>query len=156
MLLITTICGVSIVFTLMYYDFRYYRLPNLVTAAFAFVGLFHTYLIAPEKIGNHLIAGLVGFASFTLIAFFYYHFRKIEGMGMGDAKFFAGIGLWFGVYALAPVALIASLSEIVVILVLSDFGRPLAHQTKIPFGFFLGVGFMCFFYLTSSNMFNFA
>ena len=152
MSLIVSIFGVSFVLALMYYDFRYYRLPNLLTTMFALIGLLHTHLVAPENTVNHLIAGLVGFTAFILIALFYRHFRKIEGMGMGDAKFFAGVGLWSGGYALAPVALIASLSAIMTVVILGLIGKPLASQSKIPFGFFLGFGFLCYFYLTKSSM----
>ncbi len=150
-----TLIGVAIVFALMYYDVRYYRLPNFLTAAFAFMGLLHTYLATPENLVNHLFAGFIGFASFTLIALFYRHFRKAEGMGMGDAKFYAGIGLWSGVYFLAPVALIASISAIVAVLAPGVIGKPVHRQTKIPFGFFLGIGFLIVLYLTQSNSLSF-
>lgn len=69
-------------------------------------------------------------------------------MGMGDAKFFAGIGFWVGLYFLAPVALAASLSAIIVALSLRLFGKSVDKSTKIPFGFFLGFGFLIVFYVT--------
>ena len=151
MYLSVVLIGVTIVLALMYYDIRYYRLPNLLTATFAFVGLLHTQLVAPEEIVTHLLAGLIGFASFTLISLFYRRFRKREGLGMGDAKFFAGIGLWLGGYSLAPVILVASMSALIVVLSLGITHKPVHRQSRVPFGFFLGIGFVIVFYLDHST-----
>jgi len=96
MYLSVVLIGVTTVFALMYYDVRYYRLPNLLTAVFAFMGMLHTQLASPEELVNHLLAGFIGFASYTLISLFYRHLRKREEMGMGDAKFFCGDRLMVG------------------------------------------------------------
>ena len=39
---------------------------------------------------------MVGYLSIWLIIYLYKVIKKIEGMGMGDAKLMAGIGLLFG------------------------------------------------------------
>ena len=43
-----------------------------------------------------LIGAIVGYLLIYLIRFVYLKVRKIEGMGLGDAKLFFLIGAWFG------------------------------------------------------------
>ena len=70
---------------------------------------------------------------------------------MGDAKLFAGIELWSGIFYLVPIALVASMSALIVVLVLRVVGKPVGRGAKIPFGFFLGFEFLLVFYTTGFN-----
>ena len=49
-----------------------------------------------QNLETSIIGGLVGYFSIWSIIQLYYLIKKIEGMGLGDAKLMAGIGLLFG------------------------------------------------------------
>ncbi|MBI0472070.1 prepilin peptidase [Pectobacterium parmentieri] len=63
-------------------------------------------------------AAALGFGLPWLLDRFYVWRHGREGMGMGDMKLFAGIGAWLGCQALLHIMVLASLSAIVVVLVL--------------------------------------
>ena len=55
-----------------------------------FLPSFNTNLV--HDINQSLIGGIIGYFSIWLIIFFYKTLKKIDGMGLGDAKLMAGIG----------------------------------------------------------------
>ena len=63
-----------------------------------FLPNFDTSLI--HEINQSIIGGMVGYLSIWLIIYLYKTFKKIDGMGFGDAKLMAGIGLiiWLAIY----------------------------------------------------------
>ena len=64
-----------------------------------------------------------------------------EGMGYGDFKLFAALGAWFGVQALIPIILVASVIGALVGIAMK-FMSQLREGGYIPFGPFLaGAGF---------------
>jgi len=86
------------------WDLASYTIPNWLQ--FALLAGFAVFALAaglaPNEMGNHLIAGVAGLAAgFTLFAFGY--------IGGGDAKLFACMAAWFGLHDLMDYALAASL-----------------------------------------------
>ena len=67
-------------FFLIFFAFIKNFLPNLNTS---FV----------QDIEKSIIGGIVGYLCIWLIIFLYKNIKKIDGMGLGDAKLMAGIGL---------------------------------------------------------------
>ena len=59
-----------------------------------FLPNFNTSFI--HEINQSIIGGMVGYLSIWLIIYLYKSIKKIDGMGLGDAKLMAGIGLLFG------------------------------------------------------------
>jgi leader peptidase (prepilin peptidase)/N-methyltransferase len=98
---------------------------------------------------DRLIGAAAGYLLLRLIADFYYHVLKREGMGLGDAKLLALIGAVLGWKSLPLVvfgaALIGSLVSIPILLITrrragaTADGEPLRH-VQIPFGPFLAAG----------------
>ena len=69
-----------------------------------------------------------------------------EGMGYGDFKLFAALGVWFGWQALVPIILMASVIGVIVGVALK-FNNGLREGGYVPFGPFLaGAGFTAMFF----------
>jgi leader peptidase (prepilin peptidase)/N-methyltransferase len=95
-----------------------------------------------------LIGILAGGGSLFLVAYVYERITAREGMGGGDIKLLAMIGAWMGWEALPYIVLISASTGAVVGLVfilLSGKG----YRTQIPFGPFLSLGALLFFFLGS-------
>lgn len=75
-----------------------------------------------------------------------------EGMGYGDFKLFAALGVWFGWQALVPIILMASVIGVIVGVALK-FNNGLREGGYVPFGPFLaGAGFTAMFFGTGAML----
>lgn len=128
-------------FALTLYDLRYFRLPNLLTATLVIVGAVFVWLEPQYPFVDHVIGAAAGLLLFPTLNWFYRRFRGREGIGLGDAKLLAGLGLWLSWQALPPLLLIASVSGLVFALVKylletkNSKSDPLSQP--LPFGAFL-------------------
>lgn len=123
-------------------DIRTGRLPDVLTLPLLALGIGVTAVLQPEQLGPHCIAAALGYASLWLVAVLYRRHRGHDGLGLGDAKLLAAAGAWLGPLALAPLVLLASLSALATIAVMRMAGRPVSLQSSLPFGPFLGAGFL--------------
>jgi leader peptidase (prepilin peptidase)/N-methyltransferase len=89
----------------------------------------------PDAISEHLIAGVAA-GSFFLLAVLAYP----RGMGMGDVKLAAVLGLFLG-RAVGPAIFIALISGTLVgALIMARKGVAEGRKTAVPFGPFLALG----------------
>ena len=65
--------------------------------------------------------------------------RGREGLGGGDPKLFAGIGLWLGWQALPLVLLVACVTGLTVVLALRLAGRQMGMNDRLPLGVMLAI-----------------
>ena len=93
-----------------------------------------------------IIGGFIGYLSIWIIIYLYKTLKKTEGMGLGDAKLMAGIGLLFGWQSVPFVLFFAAiLGLLVVVPSLLKSKRNL--KSKIPFGpYIITAGIIYFFY----------
>lgn len=114
-------------------DLREFRLPNkLLLTLFLSLSLW----IALTNIKTLPLALLAAGSSFL----FFFGIRFFtKGLGLGDVKFAACIGLFCGPKLIFIAFLIASVAGIVVALLLLHRGKVSKNQ-KIPFGPFLTIG----------------
>lgn len=121
-------------------------IPNRLTLTILEVGLIITFIygitnvnMAKEYILGMLAGGAI-FAFITLLGGFI--FGK-EAMGMGDIKFTGAIGLFFGMYSVAEISLlaffIAAIYSIFVLIIRLIFKN---KDEYIPFGPFLSISAM--------------
>lgn len=80
-------------------DFKMQLIPDTVQVVIAFLGII-TIILNPSSWLKHLIGMVVGGGIFLLIALFSKLVFRKEGMGMGDIKLMAGLGLLFGIKGL--------------------------------------------------------
>ncbi len=77
-------------------DLQSRRLPDWLTLPLLVLGLALTSVLDPSNFPFHLLAALLGFLSFYLIATFYRRVRGFDGLGLGDAKLLAAAGARLG------------------------------------------------------------
>ena len=99
-----------------------------------FLPNFDTSLI--HEINQSIIGGMVGYLSIWLIIYLYKTFKKIDGMGFGDAKLMAGIGLLFGWQSIPFVLFVSSILGLIFV-VPSLIKKQKTMRTEIPFGPFI-------------------
>ncbi|CAM3491186.1 prepilin peptidase [Hydrogenibacillus schlegelii] len=114
-------------------DLKSLRIPNPVLLFFAPVLFFLRWAADPSGIGRILLGGLLFGGVFGLI-----YALSRGGMGFGDVKYAAVLGLYLGPEALLPLILLASLSGFFVALALIAAGRK-TRKDAVPFGPFLSL-----------------
>ena len=107
-----------------------------------FLPNFNTSLI--HEINQSIIGGMVGYLSIWLIIYLYKVIKKIEGMGLGDAKLMAGIGLLFGWQSIPFVLFVSSILGLIFV-VPSLIKKEKTMRTEIPFGPFIIVASLIYF-----------
>jgi leader peptidase (prepilin peptidase)/N-methyltransferase len=107
-----------------------------------FLPNFDTSLI--HEINQSIIGGMVGYLSIWLIIYLYKTFKKIDGMGFGDAKLMAGIGLLFGWQSIPFILFVSSILGLIFV-VPSLIKKQKTMRTEIPFGPFIIVACLIYF-----------
>ncbi len=116
-------------------DLEHQIIPNRIVAPLALAAVALTAVFEPHLLGERLIAGAAA-GGFLLAAVLAYP----AGMGMGDVKLAAVMGLVLG-RAVAPAMFIALITATVVgALVMARKGVREGRRTRIPFGPFLALG----------------
>ena len=88
---------------------------------------------------SSIIGGIVGYGMIWGIIKLYKKLKNIEGMGLGDAKLFCGIGLWFGYQSVFIIIFLASIIALIVIAPKLMMGK-IKMKNEIPFGPFIIIG----------------
>lgn len=123
-------------------DFQHLWLPTHLVLLLTVGGLVAGPLLSPDILWqDRVIGAAVGFLSLEIIRRTFKWLRGQEGMGAGDPKLFAAIGLWLGWAALPFVLLAASGIGIAFILVLGAMRRE--QQIQFPFGSYMGIAAYC-------------
>jgi leader peptidase (prepilin peptidase)/N-methyltransferase len=116
-------------------DLEYRIIPNRLTALGAVLALAIGLALDPAGEPERLIAGAAA-GGFLLIAALAYP----GGMGMGDVKLAAVMGLFLG-RAVAPAIMIALLAGVLFgAVVMARKGTHEGRKTAVPFGPFLALG----------------
>jgi len=116
-------------------DLEHRIIPNKIVAAVALAAIVLTAVLQPHLLTQRLTAGAAAGGFFGIIAFVY-----PAGMGMGDAKLAAVMGLVLG-RAVAPALMIALITGTIVgVAVMARRGVTDGRRTKVPFGPFLAFG----------------
>jgi leader peptidase (prepilin peptidase)/N-methyltransferase len=125
-------CAVLMAITLI--DLEHQIIPNKIVLVGAIAAVVIVLVFGLGDEGQRLIAALAGGGALLLIALAYPH-----GMGMGDVKLVAMMGLYLG-RAIAPALLIGFASGALVGLALIAREGASARKKKLPFGPFLALG----------------
>ncbi len=119
-------------------------LPDMLTMPLLIAGLLVNMSALFVPLTDALIGALAGFISFWATGAFYRQVRKIDGLGLGDAKLLGAIGAWGGWMILPIVVLIAAAAGLFAILIAKLKGREITGLTAIRFGPFLAfAGALC-------------
>ena len=116
-------------------DLDHRIIPNKLVLVGAVTAPAILAVVAPDDLVEHLIAGVSAGGFFLLAALAY-----PRGMGMGDVKLAAVLGLFLG-RAVGPAVFIALLSGTLVgAAVIARKGAREGRKTAVPFGPFLALG----------------
>ena len=107
-----------------------------------FLPNFNTSLI--HEIDQSIIGGIVGYLSIWLIIFLYKTIKKIDGMGLGDAKLMAAIGFLFGWQSVPFVLFVSSILGLIFVIP-SLIKKQKNMRTEIPFGPFIILACLIYF-----------
>ena len=91
-------------------DARHFWLPDRLTAVLALGGIAVGGFVSGASLLERIAAGAGAFLVLALVTLAYRRVRGRDGMGAGDVKLFAAIGLWTGAAPLPVILLLASIA----------------------------------------------
>ena len=132
-------------------DLKHHIIPDILNFGLIFFAFIKNFfpdlnLNFTQNLEVSIIGGLVGYFSIWAIIQLYYILRKIEGMGLGDAKLMAGIGLLFGWQSIPFILFVSAMLGLMMVLP-SLINKKRNLKTEIPFGPYIiaaGVIYYCF------------
>jgi leader peptidase (prepilin peptidase)/N-methyltransferase len=130
---------------LAFIDLEHQLLPDSVILSLMGLGLLCNsqamFITAPSA----MLGGVLGFSSLHIVGLGYKICTGKLGLGGGDSKLFATIGMWLGWQALLPILLMASCSALATSAVIFLIHRRLPRM--IPFGPYLAASSWFFSFL---------
>ncbi|MFN3228614.1 MAG: prepilin peptidase [Asticcacaulis sp.] len=122
-------------------DMARYWLPDALTLPLGCLGLVWGTLTGAIPLMDQMIGAVVGFAVLAGIAALFQRVRGYAGLGGGDARLLAALGVWIGWRGLAYALLIAAVSALFFAGTQSLIQRTrLDLKDRLPFGPFLALG----------------
>jgi leader peptidase (prepilin peptidase)/N-methyltransferase len=116
-------------------DLEYRIIPNALMAVGAALGLGLVAVTDPSQLAEHLVAAAAAGGFFFVVVLAY-----PGGMGMGDVKLAAVLGLYLGALVI-PALLVALLAGTLVgVVIIAHKGAKAGRKTAFSFGPFLALG----------------
>ena len=129
-------------------DLKHFIIPDSLNFSIIILAIFKNFLpnfntSFIHDINQSIIGGMVGYLSIWIIIYLYRVIKKIEGMGLGDAKLMAGIGLLFGWQSIPFVLFVSAVLGLISVIP-SLINKKKNLRSEIPFGPFIIIA--CFIY----------
>jgi leader peptidase (prepilin peptidase)/N-methyltransferase len=120
-------------------DLEHQIIPDLIQIALIPIGILYRYSLDSEW--HEYISGVaIGLITALALRYGFFLWKKREGLGMGDVKFFAVSGLFLSLKTFAPFLLISGLIGILTSLLWKKLGK----GEEFPFGPALAIAlFLC-------------
>ena len=119
---------------------RHFVLPDGLTLPLVPAGLAAAWFAAPEKIADHAIGAVAGFAVAALVAVLARRLGGHPAPRMGDAKLLAASGAWVSWTGLPGVVAAAALAALAAALVGSASGRRPFSEGRVAAGAWVCLG----------------
>ena len=102
-------------------DLKHHIIPDVLNFGLIFFAFIKNFfpdlnLNFTQSLEASIVGGLVGYFAIWSIIQLYYILRKIEGMGLGDAKLMAGIGLLFGWQSIPFILFVSAVLALIMVL----------------------------------------
>ena len=124
-------------------DMEAFIIPDHGSLGGTIIGLMFAVLEIPglPNLRQALLGGLCGFALIFSINALYHLWRGRDGMGFGDVKLMAMLGVWLGAESLLPILFVASMAGVVFgyAMTLAGAKHLGLGLVKVPFGCFLAI-----------------
>ena len=132
-------------------DLKHYIIPDVISLPLIVIGVGFAFLTPEPGWKSAVLGGVVGFSLFYTIAWLYFRYKQVVGLGGGDIKYLAAVGAFVGIVGLPFVLLISSFVAIMAFLAMSilKIKRQEPHiqdvpieqgQNILPYGPFLVLG----------------
>jgi len=122
-------------------DLDAFIIPDRASLGGTGLGLVFAALETPglPDLQDALLGGTGGFALIYGINALYRLWRRRDGMGFGDVKLMAMLGVWLGPLSLLPILFAASMAGAVfgIVMILQAQNRQTSEPAQLPFGCFL-------------------
>lgn len=122
---------------LSFYDYREYRLPNILNASFFVIATYIAFTDGTYLFQHHIVGAIIGLSIPLVISLIYKKIRDRDGLGMGDVKLLAGAGMLLGWPELPIILSISSTLGIVYAIARFGVKNEKMSLTHIPFGPFI-------------------
>lgn len=139
---------------IIFIDIHHQIIPDVISLPGIILGFLFSLISDSVTWQSSLIGLLVGGGVLYAVAFFYFMFRKIDGMGGGDIKLLAMIGAWLGWQSLPFVIFVSSFTGSIAGLVAMTYQKK-GGRTRIPFGPFLSVAALLFLFYSDKILYFF-
>jgi leader peptidase (prepilin peptidase) / N-methyltransferase len=116
-------------------DLEYRIIPNALMAIGAAVGLALLAVADASHLADHLFAAMAAGGFFFVVVLAY-----PAGMGMGDVKLAAVLGLYLGASVIPALAVALLAGTMVGVVIIARKGARAGRKTAVPFGPFLALG----------------
>jgi leader peptidase (prepilin peptidase)/N-methyltransferase len=119
-------------------DLNEYLILDIFTLPLSVIGFILSALILNPfnvMVADSFAGLIIGFSVFYLIRWFFYKYKKIEGMGLGDAKLMMMIGAWLGLKSILFVMFFSSVAALIVAIPLTIIKKD--KRYPIPYGCFI-------------------
>lgn len=126
----------SVLLVIVWVDWQWLCIPNALVLTGLVLGLFEHFFVRQEGWGTALVGLMTGTLFLGLPSLFVKYFFQREGVGMGDLKLAAILGLYFGGLDVLVIIWCASALGAAYGLIGIARGK-LIRSSKIPFGSFL-------------------
>ena len=133
-------------------DFRHHIIPDKLNAALFVTGCVAMWMTGQPPILDGLLGFVFAAVVFLGVRFAYMSLRDIEGLGLGDVKFFAASGVWVGATGLPWLTLFAAMSGLVFALAVSLVFGNIGQKTRLAFGPHLALGTLATWIAKSNNL----
>ena len=118
-------------------DMKTLRIPDILSLPLIAAGLTMAFAVPGVSAIDHVAGALAAYLLFAGVGEVYFRSRGIDGLGLGDAKLFAGAGAWLGWQALPIVLLLATAGGLIQALLSTKAER----TTPVAFGPFISFAF---------------
>ena len=132
-------------------DLKHFIIPDVLNYGIIIIAILKNFLpnlnlTFTQDIKLSILGGIIGYLSIWLIIYLYKTLKKTEGMGLGDAKLMAGIGLLFGWQSIPFVLFVSAVLGLLLVMP-SLLEKKKTLKSKIPFGpYIIAAGLIYFFY----------
>ena len=132
-------------------DLKHFIIPDVLNYGMIVIAFLKNFLPDlnlnfVQDIKLSLMGGIAGFFSIWIIIYLYKTFKKTEGMGMGDAKLIAGVGLLLGWQSIPFVLFLSAILGLLMVMP-SLLEKRKSLKSKIPFGpYIITAGVIYFLY----------
>ena len=116
-------------------DLEYRIIPNALMAVGAALGLGLVAVTDPSQLAEHLVAAAAAGGFFFVVVLAY-----PGGMGMGDVKLAAVLGLYLGASVIPALVLALLAGTLVGVVIIARKGAKAGRKTAFPFGPCLALG----------------